>query len=303
MKLTICSAFKAGCIGMLVAFGSPAIAENFAFGVAACPPWKHGEDEAENQRMLDMCPRDLEMMMSALQERFDVTPENTMTLIQDEATPQNLYVQLNALRETLTSEDTLFYYQMSHGGVVPYTYQGYQTSGEIFALYSAEEPANFNTAVQDGLWISARDLRDELYALGEITGANIVVIIEACHSEAAAHDIIHNPFLHLDAENRASFIFSANADQTATFNDDGTGARFTEELVDAIRSAPSGASLDDIFNVARMATHRGVMESCNAMDPEDLRYMYSNPTAYFENCTQEPAYFDPRGLMLDVIAN
>lgn len=300
MKLLIRSALNAGCIGMLMAFGSSAIAENYAFGVAACPPWKHSDDAAENQRMLDMCPRDMDLMISALQDRFAVSVENTTILLQDDATPQNLFDQFSTLRATLTAEDTLFYFQMSHGGVVPYSYQGYQTAGEVFAFYSDDEPANFSTAVQDGLWVSARELRDELYDLGEVTGANIVVIIEACHSEAAAHDIIHNPFLHLEADHKISFIFSADADQTATFNDDATGARFTEELVAAIQSSAPGTSLDDIFQSARKATHRGAMTACHAMDPEELRNLHEYPNAYFENCTQEPAFVDPSGLMLDL---
>ncbi len=303
MKCSIKKVGQALSIAMLSALGSQAIADNYALGVASCPPWKKEGSALENKRMLDMCPRDMKLMMTVLQDRFDISTDNTTTLVQKDATPQNLYDKFTQLRAKLTPEDTLFLYQMSHGGILPYTYKGYKTTGEIFAYYTTEQPSNVGTAVQDGLWISARDLRDEIYELGETTGANIVVIIESCHSGAVGHQITYNPYLHLNAKHRTSFIFSAQAKQLATFNDDGTGGRFTEELIAAIRSAKKGTSLDDIFSSARRSTHRGAMESCNAMGVEDLRKLYTHTAAYFAQCTQEPAFVDPRGLMIDVVVN
>lgn len=301
MKSIIKTVGLAASIGMLFAFGSPAISGNYALGIASCPPWKKEGSAAENQRMLNMCPRDMKLMMSALQDRFDVSADNTVTLVQKDATPENLFGQFAQLQAKLTPEDTLFLYQMSHGGILPYTYKGYETSGEIFAYYTEKQPENFGAAVQDGLWVSARDLRDEIYELGEITGANIVVIIESCHSGAVGHQVTYNPFLHLNAKHKTSFIFSAQAKQLATFNDDGTGGRFTEELIAAIKSAKKGMSLDDIFSSARRNTHRGAMESCNTMSVDELRKLHDHTESYFAQCTQEPAFVDPRGLMIDVV--
>ena len=284
-------------------FASPVQAENYVLGIAACPPWKHGANAEENERMLNMCPRDIERMVGALEQRFDVSEENVTTLIQEDATPANMYRELLELENTMEVGDTLFIFQMTHGGIIPYSYMGYNVSGEIFAYYTEEEPEDFGTAVQDGYWVSARDIRDAIYNLGNSTGANIVVIIEACHSEAAGHEIIHNPLLNLDGSDRISFIFSADADQTATFNDDSTGARFTEAFVEAMLNAEAGSSLDDIFRLAQQTTHRGALNACMSMGSDDLADSYSHPQAFFENCTQEPAFVDPRGLMVDLVVN
>lgn len=278
----------------------PAHADNYVLGVAACPPWKNGDDIEANERMLDMCPRDIGQIVDALEQRFDVKKENVVTLIQGDATPVNMYRALFEFENTMTAGDNLFFFQMTHGGVIPYNYQGHNVSGEIFAYYSKEEPENFGTAVQDGYWVSARDLRDTIYELGNTTEANIVAIVEACHSEASGHEIIHNPLLNLDENDRISFIFSAGAAQSATFNDDGTGARFTEEFVSALLSAETDTSLDEVFRVAQKNTHRGALNACMSMDPEELKDIHAHPQAYFENCTQEPAFVDPRGLMLDL---
>lgn len=297
-----CSSFI--LVSSLVALiAPPAHADNYVLGVASCPPWKNGDDIEANERLLNMCPRDIAQMVNALEQRFDVKEENVVTLMQEDATPENMYRALFELEKSMTAGDTLFFFQMTHGGIIPYNYKGYNVSGEIFAYYSEEKPENFGTAVQDGYWISARDLRDAIYELGNSTDANIVAIVEACHSEAAGHEIVHNPLLNLDGNDRVSFIFSADADQAATFNDDSTGARFTEEFVSALVSADTGTSLDAVFSVAREKTHRGALNACMSRDPEDLKDLHGHPQAYFENCTQEPAFVDPRGLMLDLKVN
>lgn len=288
-------------ISMLVTLlASPVHAENYVMGVAACPPWKHGADTEATERMLEMCPRDLDKMLDALGQRFSVDDENIIKLLQEDATPENMYRALQQLEAVLSAGDTLFLFQMTHGGIVPYNYMGYNTSGEIFALYTEQMPENVSAAVQNGYWASARDLRDAISVLGNSTGANIVVMIEACHSEAAGHEIIHNPLLNLGGSDRISYIFSAKADQTATFNDDASGARFTEEFVTALLAAQRGTTLDEVFSVARGRTHRGALAACMSKDPAELKELYGSARAFFENCTQEPAFVDPRGLLLDV---
>lgn len=290
-------------ITLLALLAPPVHAENYVLGIAACPPWKHGADAEANERMLNMCPRDIERMVGALQQRFGVAEENVTTLIQEDATPANMYRELLELESTMEVGDTLFIFQMSHGGIIPYNYIGYNASGEIFAYYTDEAPEDFGTAVQNGYWVSARDIRDAIYDLGNSTGANIVAIIEACHSEAAGHEIIHNPLLNLDGSDRISFIFSAGSDQTSTFNDDATGARFTEAFVEAMLAAEAGSSLDAVFQSARQTTHRGALNACMSMDPDELVGLYSQPQEFFANCTQEPAFVDPRGLMLELLVN
>lgn len=291
-------------LSTLVALIAPPIyAENYVLGVTACPPWKHGDDAEANERMLNMCPKDIAQIVAALQQRFDIEEKNVTALIQEDATPANMYRALFELEKTMTAGDNLFFFQMTHGGDIPYNYQGHKVSGEVFVYYSEREPENFSAAVQDGYWVSSRDLRDAIYELGNSTEANIVTIVEACHSESAGHDVINNPLLNLNGNERISYIFSAGADQTATFNDDATGARFTEEFASALLAAEKGTSLDQIFTIARQETHRGALNACMSMDPNELKDMAAHPQAYFENCTQEPAFLDPRGLMLDLKVN
>jgi hypothetical protein len=283
-----------------ILFADIAIAANVSLTIASCPPWKHGQDDASNRAMIEMCERDSSRMKQAIAAHLPVDVQNQHQLIQSEATPLNLFLKLNELRDNVGPGDTLFFFQMTHGGVLDHLYLGYPTNGEVFAYYTESEPIDYGSAVSSGQWISARELRDALSHFAKDTGANVLVIIEACHGSAAAHELIHNPIERLADNEKIAYLFSAGADETSTFTDDMRGARFTEEFVKALSEAESGTSLADVFSIAREATHRGALRYCNNLPDETKNYLFNNVDQYFDFCLQHPSFFDPKGLLLDI---
>lgn len=279
--------------------GNPVFAADVSLTVTSCPPWKHEGDKAMNDKMVEMCQLDSQKVTEALAANFSIETSNQHSLLQQQATPANLLAKLDELRDTVEPGDTLYFFQMSHGGILPHSYKGYPVNGEVFAYYTEDKP-DFSKAVSNGQWMSVRELRDEISRFAADTGANVLIIIEACHSASAAHSLVHNPIEKLDADEKIAYLFSAGAKQTSTFTDDNTEARYTRDLVAAMNSAESGTSLADIFNEARETTHRGALAKCNDMDKDALDALLGSVDQYFENCLQHPSYFDPKGLMLDL---
>lgn len=297
-----------GSIGTLLAAlflalqGNPVLAGDVSLTVASCPPWKHEGDQAMSDKMVEMCQLDSQKVTEALAANFSIETSNQHLLLQKQATPANLLAKLNELRDIMGHGDTLYFFQMSHGGIMPHSYKGYPVNGEVFAYYTEDKP-DFSKAVSNGQWISARELRDEISSFAADTGANVLVIIEACYSASAGQSLIHNPIERLDADEKIAYLFSAGADQTSTFTDDNTEARFTRDLVAAMNSAEPGTTVADIFNEARETTHRGALARCNDLDKDARDALLGSVDQYFENCLQHPSYFDPKGLMLDLVKN
>lgn len=298
MKRNIVKAFALAVVLLLAAPPSPAA--NFTLVMAACPPWKHGEDEEATRRMLAMCANGGQAISSALNDAFGVPAPNRFSLVQERATSENLRAVLKRLEAKLGEGDTLFFFQISHGGVIPHFYKGYPVVGEVFAYYTEKKPADFSRAVSDGRWTAARTLRDMIGDLAHTTGADVVTIIESCDADSAGHSFQHNPLLALSDKPKLAVIFSSQADQLATFNDASDNARFTEELVNALEGGKKGSSLYDAFEKAVRATHRGALAFCRKQSDGDLQDLYGDADQYYENCMQLPTFFDPKGLLDEI---
>jgi uncharacterized caspase-like protein len=112
-------------------------------------------------------------------ERFLVDPNlcgypraNVRRLLDKEATRARIVEELEKLRDEATEEDTVIVYFSGHGGRTP----GTDAEGIIC-------PVDYDPADRTGTSIATR----ELSALIEtIPAARVVVILDSCHSEAAA---------------------------------------------------------------------------------------------------------------------
>ena len=294
---------KSFVASVMVLIAAPSFAANASLTIASCPPWKHGANDAANQKMAQMCQIDSAKITDALSAYLPIEKKNQHALLQADATPANLYGKLDELRDVVSPGDTLYLFQMSHGGVLPHTYKGYPVKAEVFAYYTEKAPKDYSKAVGAGQWLSARELRDALSQFAKDTGANVLVIIEACHSSSAGHQLVHNPIERLEDDEKVAYIFSAGAGQTSTFTNDMSGARFTEEFVSALGQAESGTSLADVFSTARDATHRGALAHCNNLPAERRTALFRSVDQYFESCLQDASFFYPKGLLLDLKTN
>ena len=287
---------------LFACIASASFAENHVIALAACPPWKGGDTEEQTRQMIEMCENDASNIVDGLQSAMGVTPENTVLLVQQDATVEKMTAALSQIAERANPGDTVFFYLAVHGGVLNHAYKGYPVQDEVFAFYSDDEPENYSQAVTDGMWLGARDFRDRISTYALEHGINMVLIIEACHALASLHDFKHNPKLHFGDNGAISTVFSAAEDEISHFNPDFSGGRFTTDLSNALRNAAAGDDFYDIVTAAAKSTFRQTIETCNSYDEKQRKMIGANPTRFIEACVQEPSIFDPSGALLKVEA-
>lgn len=286
---------------LLASFNS--YAKNHALLVASCPPWKHEGNPEKQAVVQQICAEDVKVMSNALSKKLDVDKQEQIILLQKDAILSNIKKALTHLTKQAEKGGTIYVYLNTHGGQIPHLYKGYPVLDEVFALYTEQKPKDYSKAVNDGVWVGARVMRDMVSGVAANSDANVVVIIEACHSEAAYHEIVHNPVLSLQNNSKLAMIFSAGKDQISTFNDQGDKARFTENLAQAISDAEDGQSLTDIVRIAQAETHRGAVKQCANYPKEEVTMLLKSAGQFFTNCMQEPTFYDPKLLMDDIKVN
>lgn len=284
-----------------VCMAGAAQAANHLIAVAACPTWKGGATPEQTEKMIAMCGADANNIASALQERAGVSVENTHLLLQQDATPQNLDAKLQELAGTVGPDDLIYFYFALHGGVIDHTYKGYPVNDEVYAFYTEDQPTDYSAAVAEGVWLGARDLRDRISIFARENDTDVVVLMEACHAGVSFSDFRHNPELHLDDDGKLAVIFSAQKDEISHFTEDFTGGRFTTDFAQNMREVGDGDDLLDVFFRASKTTFETTLNYCKSYDKDVQKTLLGNPTQFYEACTQEPSFYDPHGLLTDVV--
>ncbi len=278
----------------------PANAETWILAAAACPPWKDIPGNPElSARMETACENDVALFVEGLQSTFNVADDHITTLINAEATMQNVVDAIAELAAKAAPDDRVFLYVNTHGGQVEAMYRGYEVEDEIFAWYTEEKPEDFTKATEDGRWMSVRAFRDSVNA---IMANEIVLVIEACDASVSMEDFSNNVSdgvggRGVDWPGREAVIFSAHAQQIANFTADGTAAIFTQTWSNLLTSGRD-ATLFDSFQAARIATHRTVRANC--ADGETHAELLQDWQNYKVLCTQMPTSWDPFGLLDDM---
>jgi len=279
---------------------SEPVAKTWLFGAAACPKWKAIPDKpALSQRMSAACEKDIRLFVSGFQSLYKVPESNIITLLNEEATGDKVRKSLAALAARIKAEDRVILYVNIHGGKLDTLYHGYPAKDEVFAWYTEKRPVDPVKAVQDGRWMSVRQLRD---LVNDIVAKEIVVIIEACHAGEGLADFADNVHDGVggrgeDWNGREAVIVSSGNDQIANFTKHGDEALFTKKMSQALKSG-KGKSLLERFETARIDTHRTARKNCEAKNThKELLEDWSN---FKLLCTQMPTSYDPFGLLDDM---
>ena len=275
-------------------------ADTFFIAVGSCPPWKHGNDDEATQKMLLSCKNDIEVVTNSFSEKFDINQDQIYVLEQKDAIYDKISSTMQKIGKKAKPNDLLIVYLNSHGGIIPHKYKGYSVTSEIFALYTEEEPSDYSKAINENVWLSVREFRDMITGTMEQVKMNALVIIEACHSESSSEPFKFSPFITLKSSQKLAAIFSARSDQSASFTDDQTYARFTKEFSDSINNLKKGESLFDAYSKASEETYMGQLNKCLSLPDESLEYVYSNSEVFYESCVQQPDFFDPKGLIASI---
>ncbi len=278
----------------------PALADTWVLAAAACPPWKDIPGKpALSARMETACANDVSMFVTGFQASFNVADDHITTLVNADATTQNVTDAIAELASKAAPEDRVIIYVNTHGGQVEAMYQGYEVKDEIFAWYTEEKPKDFTKATQDGSWMSVRAFRDSVNA---IMANEIVTVIEACDASVSMDDFVDNVSNGVGGRGdswpgREAIIFSAHAQQIANFTADGSAAVFTKTWSNMLSNGHSN-TLADSFEAARIATHRTVRANC--AKGETHAELLKDWKDYKVLCTQMPTAWDPFGLLDDM---
>jgi len=279
---------------------TPVSADTWVLAAAACPPWKDIPGKPElSARMESACETDVALFVDGFRATYNIADDHVTTLVNAEATTQNVTDAIAELAKNAAPDDRVFVYVNTHGGQVEAMYQGYEVEDEIFAWYTEEKPADFTKATEDGSWMSVRAFRD---AVNAIIAHEIIVVIEACDASVSMGDFVDNVSDGVGGRGdnwpgREAIIFSAHAQQIANFTADGSAALFTQTWSNMLQNGRDD-TLFDSFEAARLATHRTVRANC--AEGETHAELLKDWKDYKVLCTQMPTSWDPFGLLDDM---
>lgn len=264
--------------------------------IGACPDWKVIEGEPEmTRKMKESCQKDVDAMVSGIKKALAVEDGNVMTLVDEQATSKGVREAFIELDKHEKKNDRVVIYVNAHGGNVDVDYNGYDIKDEVLAFYTKEEPEDFFDATRRGDWMPMKTMRD---LLNEMEAEEIIVIFEVCEVGGGLKNFRYNFARRQEREwrGREAIIFTSRGDQSATFNEDGTLALFTETFSNMLKNVSSG-NIRDVFEDAAVETTRSRRATC--MKDENLE-LFDNAFIYLTACTQHPSVYDPYGLMDDV---
>lgn len=292
-----CVSFVATLIG-LAALINVSYAQTYLAAISACPPWKNIPDEAQlSATMLMACQKDVDLIVTGFKNAMTIEDKNIIQLVDKNATYSKVVETLVHYANNLSADDRLVIYVNTHGGIVDGIYKGYHTKDETFVWYTIKRPSSPFKAIADKQWMSFRVFRD---FLDEIKIKELVVVADVCHAGEGIHDIKFDNHRYINWDGREAIIFSSSASQTANFTSDMSLAIFSDRLAKSLNKS-NGRSLSDVFNEARIETHRMVRNNCKS--GKTLKKLRDDIHSYLENCTQMPEAFDPFGLLDDIILN
>jgi len=287
--------FAATALAPVSALSAPHKTHLLTIGV--CPPWKKipGNPKA-TAGMAAGCKNDVEAMTKALRKVMPIQQAEVTTLLNEQATHAGVVGAMRDLASEAGDHDRVVIYVNLHGGDMPAVYKGYRTRDEVLALYTVEEPRDFLKASADGRWMTARAFRD---LVNQVQAREIVVIFDSCDSGGAFRDFEYNQAGRYGTgwNGRQAVIFSAHGDQLANFSAAGDTALFTSIFARGLTAA-KGGSLGDVFDEARIQTHRDIRARCKSGGTPAA--ITKNHRAYLAYCTQMPRAYDPYGLLDDI---
>ncbi len=280
--------------GQALAAGKPTTR---LLAMAACPGWKVIKDDPKTTKLMaESCEQDIAAAVPALSKSFGIAKGNVTTKLNTEADYQGVTEALTTLASQTKPDDRVVIYLNFHGGNLDAKYDGYGVEDEVLAMYTVKEPKDFATATADGTWMTVKTLRD---LVDQIEAKEVIVIFEVCEASGGMKDFRYDIARRYQNgwKGREAIVFSSRGDQSATFNEAGTVALFTEILSKQLTGMSSG-NIRDAVHKAAIETHRSRRATC--MKQDNLDTLYDDRATYLDGCTQMPLVFDPYGLLDDI---
>lgn len=261
--------------GMCLFAQSAMASTTHLIAIGVCPPWK-GMDA-------QFCTDAVTDMSRALSQRFEISTQNTHTLLNEQATVAGLADFLNGL-PAFTKSDRLVLYTVMHNGS-NHAGTAATAANDVMVFWSEKDPLVTQFALAEHKWLKASEFATWFHQLGM---GELIAVFDACQSGAIALDVMHDIAA---PGTQVATISSARPGQLANLTQDLSEPLFSGALVTALSDGPNTplpallASVDQDVSARAVpicAQRKEQMRSNNGFDP---------------NCNQTPIFRDPDGLL------
>lgn len=278
-----------GLILFILCFSSPLVhgaetlnKSTYLLAIGACPPWK--------KIHLEACKTAVDDFTQTFKEKLSLPSKNIKVLLGKKATYDGLVKGLHWLKKKASKDSRVIFYANVHGGFAKGVASPVQTKyklNDVLVLWTKDKPFTIATAVATGKWILVSDLRGKINKIGF---SERIIILDSCHSEAAALELLDHKARILKANKNEAIIVSANTNQVAHFNKSYSMALFTEQLLKAVNEG--APDLAKAFNVSQKTTHKEAIQLCSS-----VKVFETIPPKV---CQQRPVKNDPSRILSSI---
>lgn len=269
-------------------------AENtYIFAASACPPWKTGQLEKHARHIGNACRNDVDLFTSNAKEVLNVKPENIMTIVDKQATFEGLSNGIKKFEDKVTEDSRVIMYFNFHGILSDIDEQDKPVTEEVLILWTEDKPFTVVSAIELKQWVTAVELRE---MIDRIKADEIIVIIDACHSGGAVHDILKVHGRDKNWNGREAVMVSSKSDQYSFLQIDGSHGLFTYYLSEAIGSGPS--NFNEVFETASTNVTEYLANGSNQQKCQDIIWQALQKKI---TCSQNPEVNDPSGLLRSIM--
>ncbi|MEP3429603.1 MAG: hypothetical protein ABJN98_13045 [Roseibium sp.] len=250
--------------------------QNTIVGIGVCPPW--------NAQSGEVCKYSVETVVGAFSDRLGIEPSETRLMFNEGASADGLKRTITELANKLDQNDRLIIYANLPSKGIDLIGDGSQ-SRQVLELWADHEPETADTAIENGIWISAPAFAAMLHT---IPAGEVILILDTSNSDTIDPDLLESHSTNLD-DRPEVLVTSAGAGQKANYSSDRTIALFAKHLAASLETTTG--SLQQAMMLAAAGTRQAAIPIC--MDLKE-KMPVEDPE---KNCTQVPEIHDPAGLL------
>jgi len=261
----------------------------YIFVASACPPWKSRQLEKHAKHIASACKNDVDLFTSRVKKAFNVQSESIMTVVDEQATYDGLRDGIKEFADKAPGGSKVILYFNFHGILSDIDQQDKPATEEVLILWTEDKPFTVLSAIELKQWITADELRQ---MIDRVKANEIIVVVDACHSGGAVHDILKEHGRDTDWNGREAVMVSSESDQYSYLLIDGSYGLFTYSLSEAIGSGSS--NLQEAFEKASANLTEYLANDSNQKKCRDIIW---NTLHKRVTCSQNPVVNDPSGLL------
>lgn len=272
-----CATFFAGVLLAQAVPAKAGIENSFVVGIGVCPPWK--------TQMGEVCKHSVMTVLDAFSNRLDLSPDSVRLLLNEGASAGNLKKTVTELANRLGPRDRLIIYANLPSTKIEPTETG-QDSRQILQLWADKEPESIQSAIENGIWVSAPAFAAMLHT---VPAGQVILLLDTSNSDTIDAELLEKHSANLD-ERPEALVTSAGANQKANYSADRTIALFAKHMAAALGNIDG--TLADVITAAASGTRQAAIPICVS-----LKENQSDAPLNGKDCTQIPEIHDPAAIL------